>query len=98
MIRWFRKQLRRLRSPVWTTKDRRRVRVADMSDAHLINCLRAIDEGRLCPVDIVYRDGLVDFDTLVCEARITNAQLAARNRWKRVFEGELAARGIASQS
>jgi hypothetical protein len=95
MRRFFSWLWRRWRSPKWTTRDNRRIRVADMSDSHLRNCLAAIKEGRLFPTD----DDLLGYaaDTPAGKFLVgyNNVQLTLRERWRERFADEMAARGIA---
>lgn len=82
-------------TPVWRTRDGRRLKVSRMEASHLRNCVRAIDEGRLFPCGLGDED-LTDFDGMVFAARARAVQLRARERWRKVFTGELAARGLSA--
>jgi len=95
MRRFFSWLWRRWRSPKWHARDGRVIRVADMTDGHILNCLKAIHEQRLFPTD--------DVTDLAGDAALTQfllafnkIQLKARARWRRVFSDELAVRGVSA--
>lgn len=63
-------------TPVWTTKDRRKLKVTSMTDDHLKNCVRAIRQGRLFPP---YDRN--SFQDKLLWAQRSNNQDAAREKW-----------------
>lgn len=77
---------------VWTTRDKRQIPVAQMTDTHLLHTIRAIEEGRIFP-NIeplpLGHDGACDYDSVLCDE-----QDERRENWLTVLKGEALKRGL----
>lgn len=86
--------IRRWRTPVWVTKDLRQLRLADMSDDHLQNCLRAIKDGRLFASCFIGPPELY-WVAASLDPQFDKNHEGLRGMWLREFTKELAYRGVA---
>lgn len=81
---------------VWKTRDGRLIPICEMSDSHLLNTIRAIEEGRVCPVPEVRREKNTGTPT-AGSALITGAASYIRRRWLESMRAEAERRGISNK-
>ncbi len=82
---------------IWKTKDGRRVEVKEMTDLHVVQTIRAIEQGRVFPK--VHCGGNAYSLDEACRAEIDNdeaniVQDSLREKWLTVFKAEAIRRDI----